>query len=334
MKRVAATIANTQSKSHTALIRTATELDISAVTEIYSHYVRHAAATFEIEPPDCVEMERRRLEILSQDLPYLVAEMDGRVTGFAYAGRYRPRPAYRFTIEDSVYIHPDFRELGLGHMLLARLIELCNAADCRQMIAIIGDSGNTASVRLHESLGFRRVGVLEGTGRKFARWIDTVVMQLALEGDSRLPELRLIVDGGGCRSDALKQIADFLRRSGNHRWVGLYDVDHNSGEVRNLVFSGAGAPAFPKFPIYAGLTGVTIDEKRTVNVGDVTDNRFYLTTFGTTRSEIVVPIFDHLRNAVMGTIDVESEKLNAFSDRDQIFLEDCAEMVRPLWKRD
>jgi phosphinothricin acetyltransferase len=277
-------------------------------------------------------MERRRLEIVSRGFPYLVAEIDSRVIGYAYAGRYRPRPAYRFTVEDSVYIHPDFRALGFGRMLLARLIELCNAAGCRQMIAIIGDSGNTASIRLHEKLGFRRIGVLEGTGRKFGRWIDTVVMQRPLEGDTRASELSLLVAGGGSRIDVLKQIADFLRRTGNYRWVGLYDVDHTSGEVRNLVISGPGAPAYPTFPLDSGLTGVAIRERRTVNIGDVTADPLYLTAFGTTRSEIIVPIFDDLRNDIVGTIDVESEKLEAFSDRDQVFLEDCAEIVRPLWK--
>ncbi len=314
-----------------ALIRPAAELDIDAVTEIYSHYVRSSAATFEIESPDPAEMRRRWLETVSNGLPYLVAETDGRVIGFAYAGRYRPRPAYRFTVEDSVYVHADSLGLGSGRMLLARLIEFCNAAGCRQMIAIIGDSGNAASIRLHERLGFRKVGSLERVGRKFGRWIDTVVMQLALQGDQRLLELKLIVNRGGSRSDLLNQVAEFLRRSGNHRWAGLYDVEHNSGEVRNVVFNGSGAPQHPTFPIEKGLTGVAIRERRTVNIGDVRSNPFYLTAFGTTRSEIIVPIFDDLRSRVIGTIDVEAESLHAFSEVDQLFLEDCAEILRPLW---
>jgi len=165
------------------LIRTATESDVPAITEIYAHYVGHSAATFEMEPPDCIEMERRWAEIRSQPLPYLVAEIDGRVAGYAYAARYRTRPAYRLTVEDSVYVHPDFRSRGLGRMLLARLIELCNAEGCRQMIAVIGDSDNTASIRLHESLGFKKVGVLQEVGRKFGRWIDTIIMQRALNDE-------------------------------------------------------------------------------------------------------------------------------------------------------
>ena len=314
-----------------AFIRPATEFDIAAVTGIYSHYVTSSAATFEIECPDCAEMKRRWLEILSHGLPYLVAETERQVIGFAYAGRYRPRPAYRFTVEDSVYIHPDFLALGFGRMLLARLIELCNAVDCRQMIAIIGDSGNAGSIRLHEKLGFRKVGSLERVGRKFGRWADTVVMQLSLEGDERVAELRLIVGRTDTHGEILKQSADFLRRSGNYRWVGLYHVDNQAGEVRNLVFSGPGPPDHPAFPIGMGLTGVAIREKRTVNVGDVNTNPFYLSAFGTTRSEIIVPILNNLGSAVIGSIDVEAEELQAFSDRDQLFLEDCAELLRPVW---
>ncbi len=314
-----------------ALIRTATELDLPAVTEIYAHYVRHSTATFEIEPPDCVEMKRRQAEILSQGLPYLVAEADGRVAGFAYAAPYRARPAYRFTVEDSVYIHPDFRARGLGRALLSRLIELSESAGFHQMIAIIGDSGNVGSIRLHERLGFRKVGVLEAVGRKFGLWIDTVLMQRALDGTGHAAELGLILKHGTPRTGILQQVADFLRQSGNHRWVGLYEVDRASQEVRNLVFSGPGAPAYPAFPLDKGLTGQAIRQRRTVNIGDVAAHPLYLTAFGTTRSEIIVPIFDDPRNAVVGTIDVESEKLHAFSDWDQVLLEDCAEMLRPVW---
>jgi phosphinothricin acetyltransferase len=162
------------------LIRSAVEADVPAITGIYAHHVRHGTASFEIEPPDEAEIDRRRLDVLALGLPYLVAEVDGRVAAYAYAGRYRARPAYRFTVEDSVYVHPDYLGRGLGRELLARLIEDCRRQGARQMVAIIGDSANVASIRLHERLGFRRVGVLEGVGYKFDRWIDSVIMQLAL----------------------------------------------------------------------------------------------------------------------------------------------------------
>jgi phosphinothricin acetyltransferase len=162
------------------LIRSAVEADVPAITGIYAHHVRHGTASFEIEAPDEAEIDRRRLDVLALGLPYLVAEVDGRVAAYAYAGRYRARPAYRFTVEDSVYVHPDYLGRGLGRELLARLIEDCRRQGARQMVAIIGDSANVASIRLHERLGFRRVGVLEGVGYKFDRWIDSVIMQLAL----------------------------------------------------------------------------------------------------------------------------------------------------------
>lgn len=129
-------------------------------------------------------MDRRRVAIQCQGLPYLVAEKDDLIAGYAYAGPYRPRPAYRYSVEDSVYIHPDFQGQGLGRLLLANLIEVCIAQRRRQMIAIVGDSGNIASIRLHLSFGFRNVGYLEAVGRKFGRWIDTVIMQRALSSES------------------------------------------------------------------------------------------------------------------------------------------------------
>lgn len=145
----------------------------------------NGSGTFETEPPDCAEMDRRRLDIARQGLPYLVAEVDGSVAGYAYTARYRLRPAYRFTVEDSVYVRADLMGRGLGQQLLRELIELCTADRKRQMIAVIGDSGNTASIRLHAKLGFRHVGVLQGVGCKFGRWIDTVIMQRALYTDDQ-----------------------------------------------------------------------------------------------------------------------------------------------------
>jgi L-amino acid N-acyltransferase YncA len=163
-------------------VRRATAADAGALAEIYRHHVLTGAATFELDPPDAPEMDRRRAGIESNGLPYVVAEMDGVVAGYAYASRFRPRIGYRFTVEDSVYIHPDRLGRGLGRLLLARLIQDCQALGLRQMVAVIGDSANTASLRLHESFGFRRVGVLERVGWKFERWFDAVLMQRELEG--------------------------------------------------------------------------------------------------------------------------------------------------------
>lgn len=165
--------------------RAAREEDIAAIASIYAHYVLTSLATFETVPPDCEEMSRRRGDIVARGLPYLVAEWDGAVTGYAYASAYRPRPAYRFTIEDSIYVHPDHLRRGAGRALLGAVIESCERGPWRQMVAVIGDSGNQASIGLHESFGFVRVGVLRSVGFKFGRWVDTVLMQRELgAGDS------------------------------------------------------------------------------------------------------------------------------------------------------
>jgi len=163
-----------------AEIRAATETDAPALAEIYAHYVHTSGATFELEPPDGAEMDRRRREIHAQGLPYLVAEIDGSVVGYAYASRFRPRIGYRFTLEDSVYIRHDCAGRGLGRLLLDELIDACEALGARQMVAVIGDSANVASIRLHERLGFRRVGVLDKVGWKFDRWFDAVLLQKEL----------------------------------------------------------------------------------------------------------------------------------------------------------
>jgi phosphinothricin acetyltransferase len=163
-----------------AKLRRAAPADAAALAAIYGHHVRTGAATFELDPPDAAEMDRRRAGIETQGYPYLVAEADGAVVGYAYASRFRPRIGYRFTVEDSVYIHPAHMGRGIGRLLLARLIEECEALGCRQMVAVIGDSANTASLRLHQSFGFLRVGVLEKVGWKFERWFDAVLMQRAL----------------------------------------------------------------------------------------------------------------------------------------------------------
>jgi L-amino acid N-acyltransferase YncA len=167
------------------LIRPSTEADIAQIAAIYAHHVLHGTASFETEPPDDAEIARRRSDVLARGLPYLVAEDAGAVAGYAYAGPYRARPAYRFSVEDSVYIEASRAGQGIGSLLLARLIEEAEEAGARQMIAVIGDSANIASVRLHEKFGFRYVGVLRSVGYKFERWLDTVLMQRPLGDDGQ-----------------------------------------------------------------------------------------------------------------------------------------------------
>jgi L-amino acid N-acyltransferase YncA len=163
-----------------AILRPRAHADIDDITAIYAHHVRHGTASFETEPPDTAEMRRRRAIMVDQGFPYLVIEEAGTLQGYAYAGPYRPRAAYRDTVENSVYLRPEAAGRGLGKMLLAGLIEACAAIGLRQMVAVVGDSANLASIRLHERLGFRRVGVLESVGYKHGRWLDTVLLQRAL----------------------------------------------------------------------------------------------------------------------------------------------------------
>ncbi len=170
------------------LIRDAAEADMAAVQRIYAHHVLKGLATFEEEPPSADELLSRRAAILALGLPYLAAELDGAVGGYAYASAYRARPAYRHTIEDSVYLADGLGGRGIGRALLAALIGRCEAGPWRQMIAVIGDSGNVASVAVHRSLGFAHVGTLPSVGFKLGRWVDTVLMQRALgQGDRTLP---------------------------------------------------------------------------------------------------------------------------------------------------
>jgi phosphinothricin acetyltransferase len=166
-------------------LRAADEADIAAIATIYAHHVRTGTATFELEPPDATEMLHRWRDVTSGGLPYLVAVASSELIGYAYAASYRPRPAYRFTVEDSIYVREDAHGRGVGRALLAELIDQCTRAGARQMVAVIGDGANAASIRLHAALGFRQVGVLASVGYKFARWLDVVVMQRALgPGDS------------------------------------------------------------------------------------------------------------------------------------------------------
>jgi phosphinothricin acetyltransferase len=169
------------------IIRPATTADIPAIAAIYAHAVTHGTASFELTPPDETEMTRRMNELIPNGFPYLAAEIDGRVAGYAYAGLYRTRPAYRFTLEDSIYVAHDRHGHGVGRALLAALLAESTARGFRQMIAVIGDSEQAASIALHAALGFAYVGTLPSTGFKFGRWLDTVLMQRALGPGSRLP---------------------------------------------------------------------------------------------------------------------------------------------------
>jgi L-amino acid N-acyltransferase YncA len=174
----------------TLRIRDGADGDIPAIAAIYAHAVRHGTASFELEPPDEAEMARRREALIAGGYPYLVAEFDGRVAGYAYASAYRPRPAYRFTVEDSVYVDPDFQGRGVGSALLTALIEICEARGFRRMIAVIGDTQSHGSVALHSRLGFAHIGTIPALGYKHDAWRDTVLMHRPLgEGEATPPEV-------------------------------------------------------------------------------------------------------------------------------------------------
>jgi phosphinothricin acetyltransferase len=162
------------------LIRPSTPADLAAVTEIYGWNVRHGTGTFEIDPPEQAEMARRRDDVVAKELPWLVLEEGGAVRGYAYANQFRPRPAYRFCLEDSLYLAGDATGRGFGRLLLAELLARCEAAGARQMLAVIGDCGNAGSVGVHRALGFAHVGTIAAAGWKFGRWLDVVVMQRSL----------------------------------------------------------------------------------------------------------------------------------------------------------
>lgn len=170
------------------VVRDATEADLDAIHAIYAHHVRHSVASFEETPPDVDELRDRRDAVLRHGLPYLVAECDGRIAGYAYATPYRTRSAYRHTIEDSIYIDDAQRGRGIGRALLAALLARCEAGPWRQMIAVIADGGTGGSTSLHRAFGFEPAGVLKAVGFKHGRWIDTALMQRALgDGARTLP---------------------------------------------------------------------------------------------------------------------------------------------------
>lgn len=171
------------------VIRQATTADIPAIAAIYAHAVLHGTASWELEPPGEAEMARRFEAVCAGGYPYLVAERPGQVLGYAYAGAYRPRPAYRSTVENSIYIAPDAQGLGVGRALLDALMRDCAARGFRQMIAVIGDGtgASLGSRRLHERAGFRLIGVAEKVGWKHGRWLDQMLMQKELGEADRTP---------------------------------------------------------------------------------------------------------------------------------------------------
>ncbi len=166
----------------TLSVRDASLSDIAQLHAIYSHHVLHGLGTFDEVPPSLAEFEAKWRESLAHGLSWLVAIDESVALGFAYASLFRPRTAYRYTVEDSVYIRDDCRKRGIGSALLAPLVQRCEALGARQLVAVIGDSGNTASIRLHAKHGFRQAGTVAGAGFKFGRWVDIVVMQRALNG--------------------------------------------------------------------------------------------------------------------------------------------------------
>jgi phosphinothricin acetyltransferase len=170
-------------------IRPSRDDDIDAITLIYAHHVLHGTGTFEVDPPSVEDMRARRAEVLARGLPWLVAESDNQVSGFAYCNWFKPRPAYRFSAEDSIYLAPHANGQGLGRALLAELTTQAERAGVRKLIAVIGDSRNTGSIGVHRALGFQHVGVLASCGWKFDRWLDVVLMERSLGlGDTTSPQ--------------------------------------------------------------------------------------------------------------------------------------------------
>ena len=169
-------------------IRPSRDEDIPAITAIYAHHVLHGTGTFETEPPNEANMTARRADVLSKGLPYLVAEHDGKVAGFAYGNWFKPRPAYRYSVEDSIYLAPDLQRKGLGRALMAELLAQFEAVGIRKVMAIIGDSANAGSVGIHQAFGFTQVGIVESCGWKLGAWRDIVIMQKTLGvGDTQPP---------------------------------------------------------------------------------------------------------------------------------------------------
>lgn len=171
------------------IVRPSRDEDVAAITAIYRHHVLHGTGTFEIDPPTEADMAARRADVRTKGLPYLVAEHEGQVLGFAYANWFKPRPAYRFSAEDSIYVADSARGQGVGRLLLDALSHEAEAVGVRKLLAVIGDSGNAGSIGVHRAAGFSEIGVMRSVGWKFGRWLDIVLMEKSLgAGDSRPPE--------------------------------------------------------------------------------------------------------------------------------------------------
>jgi L-amino acid N-acyltransferase YncA len=171
------------------LIRPSTDADLPAITAIYSHHVLHGTGTFETEPPSQADMSARRADVLGKNLPYLVLEEAGKVLGFGYGNWFKPRPAYRFSVEDSIYLAPEAAGKGLGKLLLTELCAQLERRGIRKVMAVIGDSSNLGSVGVHRALGFSQIGVVQSCGWKFGRWLDIVLMEKTLgAGDTTPPQ--------------------------------------------------------------------------------------------------------------------------------------------------
>ncbi|MFT3719922.1 GNAT family N-acetyltransferase [Pseudorhodoferax sp.] len=168
-------------------IRASRDADVPAITALYAHHVLHGTGTFEIDPPTQADMAARRADVLAKGLPYLVAEHEGRVLGFAYCNWFKPRPAYRFSAEDSIYLAPEAAGRGLGKQLLAELAAQAEACGLRKLIAVIGDSANAGSIGVHRALGFAPAGVIHACGWKFDRWLDIVLMEKSLGAGDGAP---------------------------------------------------------------------------------------------------------------------------------------------------
>lgn len=174
------------------LIRPSHHEDIAAITAIYAYHVLHGTGTFETEPPSPSDMATRRADVLCKGLPYLVAEHEGNILGFAYGNWFKPRPAYRYSVEDSVYLAPGLDRKGLGRAMLAELLAHCETAGIRKVMAIIGDSANAGSVGVHLAVGFKQVGIVEACGWKFGAWRDIVIMQKTLGPGASEPPAEML----------------------------------------------------------------------------------------------------------------------------------------------